>query len=227
MNPAQGPLAENPMAENARTENQGGENSNTGNSNTENPELLPTGAHPTFAPPRLAPAQAASAAIAAMAVPAGAAQVLTWDEMVPVNWDPLAGLGDLAAVAALPDSDARVQRLYAKMRAAWDRAPTVAALNAQKVEISGFVVPLEVEGGSGGGLREFLLVPYFGACIHTPAPPANQIIHVRLDAPAADIATMDAVTVTGPLAARTASTGDVASGYALRGVGIEKITPNQ
>ena len=26
--------------------------------------------------------------------------------------------------------------------------------------------------------REFLLVPYFGACIHAPAPPANQVIHV-------------------------------------------------
>ena len=28
---------------------------------------------------------------------------------------------------------------------------------------------------------EFLLVPWVGACIHTPPPPPNQIVHVVLD----------------------------------------------
>ena len=30
-----------------------------------------------------------------------------------------------------------------------------------------------------GRTTEFLLVPYFGACIHVPPPPSNQIVHVR------------------------------------------------
>jgi hypothetical protein len=47
------------------------------------------------------------------------------------------------------------------------------------VSIAGFVVPLD---GEREKTREFLLVPYFGACIHAPAPPANQVIHVKVKA---------------------------------------------
>ena len=46
----------------------------------------------------------------------------------------------------------------------------------QQVRIPGYVIPLEIDGMD---VTEFLLVPYAGACIHTPPPPANQIIHVR------------------------------------------------
>lgn len=35
----------------------------------------------------------------------------------------------------------------------------------------------------GGEYREFLLVPYFGACLHTPPPPPNQIVYVRTETP--------------------------------------------
>lgn len=44
------------------------------------------------------------------------------------------------------------------------------------IKIPGYVVPLEFDGDQ---VSEFLLVPYAGACIHTPPPPANQIIHVK------------------------------------------------
>ncbi len=37
-------------------------------------------------------------------------------------------------------------------------------------------MPLEV--GEDGRTTEFLLVPYYGACIHVPPPPSNQIVHV-------------------------------------------------
>ena len=50
-------------------------------------------------------------------------------------------------------------------------------LDGQTVRIAGFMVPLE---DASERVTEFLLVPYPGACIHTPAPPANQIIHVKL-----------------------------------------------
>jgi uncharacterized protein len=29
-------------------------------------------------------------------------------------------------------------------------------------------------------VSEFFLVPYFGACIHVPPPPPNQIVYVKL-----------------------------------------------
>lgn len=52
-------------------------------------------------------------------------------------------------------------------------------LNNKTVSIPGFVVPIETN--SKNAITEFFLVPYFGACIHVPPPPPNQIIFVRYD----------------------------------------------
>jgi hypothetical protein len=49
-------------------------------------------------------------------------------------------------------------------------------LNGQRVRLPGYVLPLEMDGKK---VTEFLLVPYVGACIHAPTPPANQIVHVK------------------------------------------------
>jgi hypothetical protein len=43
------------------------------------------------------------------------------------------------------------------------------------VRLPGFVLPLTDNGAAGD---EFLLVPYVGACIHTPPPPPNQMVLV-------------------------------------------------
>ena len=48
-------------------------------------------------------------------------------------------------------------------------------LDGSRIRIPGYVVPV---GFDGLMIREFLLVPYAGACIHTPPPPPSQIIHV-------------------------------------------------
>lgn len=45
-----------------------------------------------------------------------------------------------------------------------------------RVTISGFIVPIEL--GEGRKVQSFFLVPYFGACIHYPPPPPNQMIYV-------------------------------------------------
>lgn len=45
----------------------------------------------------------------------------------------------------------------------------------QRIRIPGFVVPLEFDEAQT--ITSFLLVPYFGACIHLPPPPPNQVIH--------------------------------------------------
>jgi uncharacterized protein len=50
-------------------------------------------------------------------------------------------------------------------------------LNGVQVRIPGFMVPLE---DTETRVTEFLLVPYFGACIHTPPPPPNQMAHVLM-----------------------------------------------
>ena len=50
-------------------------------------------------------------------------------------------------------------------------------LDGEKIRVPGFMVPIEMDGPKN--VIEFFLVPYFGACIHEPPPPPNQIIHVK------------------------------------------------
>ncbi len=56
---------------------------------------------------------------------------------------------------------------------------TVADLNGVAIRIPGFVVPLGMAGDQS--VNEFFLVPYYGACLHLPPPPPNQMIYVKLD----------------------------------------------
>ena len=60
----------------------------------------------------------------------------------------------------------------------------VDSLNGEKIRIPGYIVPLDFDAKSEH--EEFLLVPYFGACLHTPPPPPNQIVYVKAN-PAAKI----------------------------------------
>jgi hypothetical protein len=55
---------------------------------------------------------------------------------------------------------------------------TLKKLNGKVVKIPGFIVPLEDYEEEAA---EFLLVPYFGACVHTPPPPPNQLVYVQMD----------------------------------------------
>lgn len=61
---------------------------------------------------------------------------------------------------------------------AWQSANIRAEFAGKQVRLPGFVVPLEYDDEQR--VTEFFLVPYFGACIHVPAPPPNQIIYVTI-----------------------------------------------
>ena len=65
------------------------------------------------------------------------------------------------------------------------------------VKLPGFIVPLEMS--KNGVIREFLLVPYFGACIHVPPPPPNQIVFVRMKQGISVNSIYDAQWITGRL----------------------------
>ncbi len=143
--------------------------------------------------------------------PAWAAEFpeISWDDLIPKGWDPLKSLGDMKP---LSDSDPRAAQQYEKLREIWDNAPTVAALSGRRVRLPGYLVPLDE---AKDGLREFLLVPYFGACIHTPPPPANQIVHGRSQAAIKGFQTMDAVWVYGTLGLVRGNSEMGASGYSM------------
>lgn len=100
------------------------------------------------------------------------------------------------------------------------------ALNGQEVRLPGYLLPLEI---SGKKVTEFLLVPWVGACIHTPPPPPNQIVHVRLDKPFEMGGLFAPVWVTGRLAAGAVKrqltlvdgSADIDIGYAMRASVVE------
>ena len=144
------------------------------------------------------------------------ARQIEWDDLMPADWDPMKGVQTLQ-LAALGDGDPRASAALEKLKKAWDEAPVVPAMDKQHVVIAGFAVPLDAEGTS---VHEMLLVPYFGACIHTPPPPANQVIHVILPKPAKGVRMMDTVWITGTLHVATATTSLGPSGYQLDGESV-------
>lgn len=88
----------------------------------------------------------------------------------------------------------------------------VSELDGKKVRIGGYVVPLDFEATT---VKEFLLVPYVGACIHVPPPPPNQIIYVKA-AKGFDVAgSFDPVYVTGTIKTANAYTGLAETGYTM------------
>lgn len=166
-------------------------------------------------PPLSAPAGPSAKAAAPTFV--GGFRVIQWDELVPAGWDPMKEFKDLD-LAALTDNDPRALQVMKRVREVWDNAPANPALDGKPVRIPGFVVPLE-EGKDG--MTEFLLVPYFGACIHSPPPPANQIIHVQPKEAAKGLRSMDAVWISGLLKREKRDSYMGASSYRMEAQRIE------
>jgi len=91
-------------------------------------------------------------------------------------------------------------------------------LNGSKIKIPGFVIPLE---GDDKVITEFFLVPYFGACIHVPPPPPNQIIYVTMPS-GADIQKLwDVIYVVGTLKTKNTGNDMAQAGYILNADSIE------
>lgn len=127
---------------------------------------------------------------------------LYWEDLIPKNYSmppvSMEHTGSMAQVAP--------------------NAPLIESLDGTHAKIPGFVVPLE---GDADAITEFLLVPYFGACVHVPPPPSNQIVYVKFEkgVPVTDLS--DAVWVIGTLSTEGWK-GDIASvGYSMSGIKVE------
>jgi hypothetical protein len=149
----------------------------------------------------------------------GQPRVISWEELVPKDWDPMKELKGMD-LSKLDDSDPRANEMLMKLQEASNNAPTNTAMNGVEVKIPGFIVPLEEDKGE---VTEFLLVPYFGACIHTPPPPANQILHVR-PKQGAKFRAMDTVWVTGKLQTLRNDSMMGVSGYHVAADSVTKYT---
>lgn len=147
-----------------------------------------------------------------MTTPLAGYTEITWEALTPKGWDPAASFREMN-LSRLKDSDPRAIEALAKLRKVWDEAPLENSMSGKRIRIAGFAVPLERVGDD---VSEFLLVPYFGACIHSPPPPANQTIHVLVKGKSRPLNTMDTVWVAGTLELHRAESGLGVAGYRLQ-----------
>ena len=104
----------------------------------------------------------------------------------------------------------------------------VTELDEKAITMGGFLLPLEFAGKK---VTEFLLVPWVGACIHTPPPPPNQIVHVVLDENNAweSSGLFTPVRVTGTMFTRPSTrnlflkdgSADISIGYTMKARSVE------
>lgn len=93
--------------------------------------------------------------------------------------------------------------------------------NGQIVRIPGFIVPIDYEGA---GVTAFILVPYVGACVHVPPPPANQLVFVTTPEPYESSGLFEPVNVTGMFGVSSLTTHLAQIGYALSAEEIESFS---
>lgn len=103
-------------------------------------------------------------------------------------------------------------------------------LAGKTVRMPGYVLPLETDGTL---VREFLLVPFVGACIHVPPPPPNQMVYVQIEQAFESKALYEPVWVEGVLTVDEGShslslvdgQSNVSTGYAMKAVKVTSYKP--
>jgi hypothetical protein len=126
---------------------------------------------------------------------------LAWENLVPGNErSPMGGLMGIIAHGDIAVEDGP------------QSTPLTREYDGKRVRIPGYVVPLEYDQT---GMRSLILVPYIGACVHVPPPPANQLIYVKPDEPYRDGGLFEAVFVTGTFRAAMTDTEITEVGYTI------------
>lgn len=125
------------------------------------------------------------------------------------------------------DPDAMIAKIKKLREEARIRDQTlVKELDGRDIRLPGYVLPLEFTGTL---VKTFLLVPYVGACIHSPPPPVNQIVHVRVSEGFKSDGLFAPVWVSGRISTGKSThdlslvdgTANVSVGYALQAKKIE------
>ncbi|MDX1352747.1 MAG: DUF3299 domain-containing protein [Thiomicrorhabdus sp.] len=106
---------------------------------------------------------------------------LNWSDLIPEGFEPEKLLEkyekDLAKLESLPDGSLEGLEIIQRIQAEIDHIPTNSKWDNKWVKLPGYIAPLETQNAA---VTRFLLVPYFGACIHVPPPPVNQTVLVDL-----------------------------------------------
>ena len=154
-------------------------------------------------------------------------RILEWDEMMPKGYvESLLKLSENSSFSAtdtfsFDDDTEEAQNAYNELKNTLASAPVVHELDDQFVKIAGFIVPLDFDFDTET-FHDFLLVPYFGACIHTPPPPSNQIIHASSKT-ALNQEWLDyAVWATGLLTTKSKDSQQGFAGYSMQSASLEE-----
>ena len=134
---------------------------------------------------------------------------ISWDDLIPpgVPYGEIIGEGELDEVNDTwrPIYDANASKLNEDLDGAYIRMP-------------GFILPINL---GANGVTEFVLVPYVGACIHTPPPPPNQLVFVQTKEPWPNDKMWEPVWVVGFMRTQMMSTEVAETGYSLTAESME------
>lgn len=143
------------------------------------------------------------AAFAPSTTLAAPAREITWDDLLPpgLPYSEIIGEGEVDELNDTwnPIYDANAIKLNEDLNQAYIKMP-------------GYIIPFDF---SAEGVTSFMLVPYVGACLHTPPPPANQLVMVDTQQPWPSDQLWDAVWVTGTMRTQLQSTELGQTGYAI------------
>ncbi len=150
---------------------------------------------------------------------------ILWDGLIPANFTAESIMSKYEdQLAEIEDGSPEAAELYETMQAEFNNAPINDELDEALIRLPGFIAPLEYTDEL---ITEFLLVPYFGACIHVPAPPANQTVLVKANE-GQGIKTEDSfgpIWVMGKITTEETSTELASAGYFIEDAFIELYTP--
>ncbi|WP_312977566.1 DUF3299 domain-containing protein [Stutzerimonas nitrititolerans] len=151
------------------------------------------------------------ALLLALALPVAAeVRELQWSDLIPPGAPPPppVALHDLSQLADALEAEAGPAAMQQS-----PAAPVVEALDGVQVKLPGYIVPLDMS--EEGRVTEFLLVPYFGACIHVPPPPSNQIVHATSELGVKVEQLYQPFWIEGPLRVEHASSELAEAGYRM------------
>ena len=149
---------------------------------------------------------------------------ITWEDLIPDDFtppiNPFESMSQ-AEIDKLMDGSDESNAKMAELQKAFNYSPVVSELDGKRVKLPAYITPLEFDGDSMR-MKEFLLVPYVGACIHVPPPPANQVVHAQ-SPEAVELPNMyDPIWAVGVIRAETVKSDLAESGYRIE---IEQVQP--
>ena len=134
---------------------------------------------------------------------------ITWDDLIP----PGVPYSEIVAAGEMDETNDIWQPIFDE-----NATKLNPVLDGAYIKIPGYIIPIDQ---STDGVTSFVLVPYVGACLHTPPPPANQLVFVTTNKPWPSDNLWHAVWVTGQMQHELQSTEVAETGYLLKAEEME------